>query len=53
MKLILVKIDHYPDFDIPKIYHGCGFKKNGGFNEVIDRANGEMHMAYWKFHDTK
>ena len=36
MKLVLVKVDHYPNFDIRKIYHGCGFKKNDGFNELID-----------------
>ena len=58
MKLVLVKVDHYPDFGIPKIYHGCGFKENSGFNELIDQANGEMcssptHMVYWKFRDTK
>ena len=58
MKLVLVKVDHYPNFDIPKIYHDCGFKKNGGFNELIDRANGKMcssptHMVYWKFRDIK
>ena len=58
MKLVLVKVDHYPNFDIPKIYHGCGFKKNDGFNELIDRANGKMcsspaHMVYWKFCNIK
>ena len=57
MKLVLVKVDHYPDFDKPKIYHSCGFKKNGGFNELIDQANdgmcsSPMHMMYWKFRDT-
>ena len=57
MKLVLVKVGYYPDFHIPKIYHSCGFKKNGGFNELMDQANGKMrssltHMAYWKFCDT-
>ena len=59
MKLVLVKVGHYPNFDLPKIYHGCGVrKKSNGFNELIDRANDERcysptHAAYWKFRDTK
>ena len=44
--------------DMPKIYHGCGYKKSNGLNMIINRANNETchsptHMAYWKFRDTK
>ena len=58
MKLVLVKVDHYPDYDITKIYHGRGIKKNRGSNELMDQANSEMcprptHMTYWKFCNTK
>ena len=58
MKLVLVKVDHYPDYDIPEIYHGRGIKKNRGSNELMDQANSEMcsrptHMTYWKFCNTK
>ena len=59
MKLVLVKVDNYPNFDLAKIYHGCGVtKKSNGFNDLIDRANDERctsptHVAYWKFRDTK
>ena len=39
MKLLIVKIDHYPNFDMPKIYHSCGIrKKSNGSNELIDQA---------------
>ena len=32
MKLLMVKTDHCPNFDMPKIYHGCGIrKKSNGF----------------------
>ena len=57
MKLLIVKIDHYPNFDMPKFYHSCGIrKKSNGFNELIDQANDEIcssptHMAHWKFCD--
>ena len=58
MKLVTVKIDHYPIFDMPKVYHVCSLRKSGGLNELINQANGKMcssptHMAYWKFWDTK
>ena len=59
LKLVLLKIDHYPNFNLPKIYHGCGVRKKcNGFNELIDQANDERcssltHVAYWKFRDTK
>ena len=59
MKLVLVKVGHYPNFHLPEIYHGCGVrKKSNGFNELIDRANDERcssltHVAYWKSCDTK
>ena len=59
MKLVLVKVGHYPNFDLPKIYQGCGVrKKSNRFNELIDWGNDERcssltHVAYWKFHDTK
>ena len=59
MKLVLVKVGHYPNFNLPKIYHGCGvMKKSNGFNELIDRVNDErcsslIHVAYWKFRDLK
>ena len=48
MKLLIVKIDHYPNFDMDS--------KSNGFNELIDRANDEIcssltHMAHWKFCD--
>lgn len=54
MKLVTVKIDHYPIFDMPKVYHVCSLRKSGGLNELINQANGKMcssptHMAYWKF----
>ena len=58
MKLV-VKVGHYPNFDLPKIYHGFGVrKKSNGFNELIDQANDERcssptHVAYWKFCDAK
>ena len=59
MKLLIVEIDHYPNFDMLKIFHGCGIrKKSNWFNELIDRANdgicsSSVHMTYWKFCDTK
>ena len=59
MKLVLVKVDLYPNFDLPKIYHGCGVrKKSNRFNELTDRGNNERcssltHVMFWKFHDTK
>ena len=59
MKITIVKVDHYPIFNMLKIYHGCDIrKKSNGLNELINQANNEicissMHLAYWKFHDTK
>ena len=59
MKLLAAKMDHYPNFNMPKIYHGCGTRKKiNGSNELIDQANDEMcssptPMTYWKFRDTK
>ena len=59
MKLVLVKVDHYPNFDLSKIYHGRGVReKSNGFNELIDWGNDERcssltHVAYWKFRNTK
>ena len=50
--MTIVKVDHYPIFNIPKIYHGCGIiKKNNGLNELINQANDEIcssptHLAY-------
>ena len=57
--MTIIKVDHYPIFNIPKIYHGCGIrKKSNGLNELINQANDEicsspMHLAYQRFHDTK
>ena len=59
MEITIVKVDHYPIFNMLKIYNGCDIrKKSNGLNELINRANNEicissMHLAYWKFHDTK
>ena len=58
MKLSFVKVAHYPDFDLPKIYHGCGFKKSNGIRKLINHTSNETcinptHMAYWKFCNIK
>ena len=58
MKSLFVKVAHYPDFDLPKIYHGCGFKKSNGIRELINHTSNETcisltHMGYWKFCNTK
>ena len=58
MKLLLVKVNDYPDSDIPKNYHGCGFKKSNGIRELINQTNHETcitptHMGYWKLSNTK
>ena len=56
---MLVKVTHYPSPNLPKIYHGCGVRREeNGFNELIDRPNSEAyitptHLAHWKFHKTK
>ena len=50
--MTIVKVDHYPIFDMQKIYHGCGIrKKSNGLNELINQANNEIcssptHLAY-------
>ena len=36
MSLVIVKVDHYPNFDMPKIYHSCGYKKSNGLNMIIN-----------------
>ena len=39
---MLVKVTHYPGPNLPKIYHGCGVRREeNGFNELIDRPNSE------------
>ena len=58
MRLVTVKIDHYPIFYMPKVYHICGLRKSGGLNELINQTkcktcSSPTHMAYWKFQDTK
>ena len=57
--MTIVKVDHYPIFDMQKNYHGCGIrKKSNGLNELVNQANNEIcrsptHLAYSKFCDTK
>ena len=59
MKLVLVRLCHYLNFNLPRIYHGCGVrKKRNEFNELIDQANDERyssptHVVYWKFQRNK
>ena len=58
MKLLFAKVAHYPDFDLPKIYYGCCFKKSNRLRELINCTSNETcisltHMGYWKFHNTK
>ena len=58
MKLLFVKVAHYPDLDLPKIYHGCGFNKSNGMRKSVNCTSNETcisptHMYYWKVCNTK
>ena len=58
MKLLFVKVAHYPDFDLPKICHGCGFNKSNGMRKLINHTSNETcvsptHMCYWELCNTK
>ena len=45
MKLLFANVAQYPDFDLPKIYHGCGFKKSHGLRELIDHTSNETCIS--------
>ena len=45
MELLFVKVAHYPDFDLPKIYHGCGFNKSNGMRKLINRTSNEICIS--------
>ena len=58
MKLLFVKVAQYPDSDLSKIYHGCGFKKRNRTMELINCTSNKTyvsltHMGYWKFCNIK